>query len=97
MKEEIFSKYENEKKIQNSLDTLDEGFEDSFVYLSTDVINSRLKSTNCLERLNEEVRRCEKVIRIFPNQESAIRLIGAILIDINEDWITSSKLYIKMK
>ncbi|MSS78166.1 hypothetical protein FYJ26_07100, partial [Anaerococcus sp. WCA-380-WT-2B] len=38
-----------------------------------------------------------KVIRIFPNQESAIRLIGAILIDINEDWITSSKLYIRMK
>ncbi|NVF12384.1 transposase, partial [Anaerococcus sp. AGMB00486] len=61
------------------------------------VINSRLKSTNCLERLNEEVRRCEKVIRIFPNQESAIRLIGAILIDINEYWIISSKLYIRMK
>ncbi|MSS78625.1 hypothetical protein FYJ26_09555 [Anaerococcus sp. WCA-380-WT-2B] len=61
------------------------------------VIHSRLKSTNCLERLNEEVRRREKVIRIFPNQESAIRLIGAILIDINEDWITSSKLYIRMK
>ncbi|MSS78338.1 IS256 family transposase, partial [Anaerococcus sp. WCA-380-WT-2B] len=82
---------------QTSLNTLDEGFEDAFSYLSNGVIHSRLKSTNCLERLNEEVRRCEKVIRIFPNQESAIRLIGAILIDINEDWITSSKLYIKMK
>ncbi|MSS78011.1 hypothetical protein FYJ26_06200 [Anaerococcus sp. WCA-380-WT-2B] len=60
-------------------------------------LHCRLKSTNCLERLNEKVRRRKKVIGIFPNQESAIRLIEAILIDINEDWITSSKLYIRMK
>ena len=97
MKEEIFSKYEIEKKFQNSLNTLDEGFEDAFAYLASDVIHSRLRSTNCLERLNQEVRRREKVIRIFPNEDSAMRLIGAILIDINEDWITSSKLYIRMK
>ncbi len=97
MKDEIFLKYESEKKFQNSLSTLDEGFEDAFAYLATDVIHSRLKSTNCLERVNEEVRRREKVIRIFPNKESTIRLIGAILIDINEDRITSSKVYIRMK
>ena len=97
MKEEIFLKYETEKKFQNSLDTLDKGFEDAFAYLANDVIHSRLRSTNCLERLNQEVRRREKVVRIFPNEDSAIRLIGAILIDINEDWITSSKLYIRMK
>ncbi|MCI7239425.1 MAG: transposase, partial [Anaerococcus sp.] len=57
----------------------------------------RLRSTNCIERLNQEVRRREKVVRIFPNEDSALRLIGAILIDINEDWITSSKLYIRIK
>lgn len=97
MKEEIFLKYENENKYQKSLKVLDEGFEDTFSYLANDVIHSRLRTTNCIERLNEEVRRREKVIRIFPNEESAIRLISAILIDINEDWITSSKLYITMK
>lgn len=96
MKNEIFKKYESEKKYLNSLNILDEGFEDAFAYLGNDVIHSRLKTTNCLERLNEEVRRREKVIRIFPNEKSAIRLIGAILIDINEDWSTSSKLYIRM-
>ncbi len=58
--------------------------------------HSKLKTTNYLERLNQEVRRREKVIRIFPNVDSAIRLIGSILIDINEDWITSSRLYIKI-
>ena len=97
MKDEIFLKYESEKKFQNSLNTLDKGFEDAFAYLANDVIHSRLRSTNCLERLNQEVRRREKVVRIFPNEDSAIRLIGAILIDINEDWITSFKLYIRMK
>ena len=96
IKGEIYLKYENEKKFQKSLNVLDEGFEDAFAYLANDVIHSRLKSTNCLERLNEEVRRREKVIRIFPNENSALRLIGSILIDINEDWITTSKLYIKM-
>lgn len=82
-KEEIFLKCETEKKYQNSIGTLDEGFEDSFAYLATVVIHSRLRSTNCLVRLNEEVRRREKVIRIFPNEKSVIRLIGIILIDIN--------------
>lgn len=96
MKDEIFLKYEKEKKYQNSLNTLDEGFEDAFAYLANHVIHSRLRSTNCLERLNQEVRRREKVIRIFPNLDSAIRLIGSILIDINKDLITSSRLYIKI-
>lgn len=97
MKEEIFIKYETEKKFQNSLYTLDEGFEYTFAYLTNETINSRRITNNCLERLNEEIRRRVKVIRIFPNEEYAIRLIGAILIDINEDWIISSKLYIRMK
>ena len=44
MKEEIFIKYETEKKFQNSLYILDEGFEYTFAYLANDVIHSRLKS-----------------------------------------------------
>ena len=47
-----------------------------------------------LERVNEEIRRREKVIRIFPNEASALRLIGTILIDLNEEWITSDRQYI---
>ncbi len=96
MKNEIFDKYEKENKYRKSLEILDEGFEDAFCYMSEDTIHNRLKSTNCIERLNEEIRRREKVIRIFPNEQSAIRLIGAILIDKDEEWITTSRTYIKM-
>ena len=39
----------------------------------------RLHTTNGVERLNEEIRRREPVIRIFPNRESALRLVGALL------------------
>lgn len=38
------------------------------------------------ERLNEEVRRRERVIRIFPNDESALRLISTLLAEQNEIW-----------
>jgi putative transposase len=38
------------------------------------------------ERLNEEIRRRERVIRIFPNDDSALRLIGALLAEQNEVW-----------
>ncbi len=96
MKNEIFDKYEKENKYRKSLQILDEGFDDAFCYLSEDNIHNRLKSTNCIERLNEEIRRRERVIRIFPNEESAIRLIGAILMDKDEEWTTTSRTYIKM-
>jgi len=55
----------------------------------------RLRTTNGLERLNEEIRRRERVIRIFPNRESAIRLIGALLMEIDEKW-GSGKRYFDM-
>jgi hypothetical protein len=38
------------------------------------------------ERLNEEIRRRERVIRIFPNDQSAIRMVGALLAETNDDW-----------
>lgn len=51
----------------------------------------RLRTTNGVERLNEEIRRRERVIRIFPNRESAIRLIGALLMEQDEKWLSGKK------
>ena len=55
-----------------------------------------MRSTNLLERLNEELRRREKIVRIFPNVSSANRLIGALLMDQSEQWEYATRNYIKM-
>ena len=83
-------------KYPNMVTVLDEGFEDAFAYCASEQTNyNRLKSTNMLERLNQEIRRREKVVRIFPNDASAIRLIGSILLDIHDQWISSNRQYIR--
>ena len=51
---------------------------------------------NLLERSNQEVRRREKVVRIFPNANSANPLIGAVLMHQHEDWISSTRAYMKL-
>lgn len=93
-KDKIISQYE--ETYPNMYTCLDEGFEESSQYMtSANTRYNRLKSTNLLERLNEEIRRREKVIRIFPNVDSATRLIGLMLIDIDKDWVTATRRYIE--
>ncbi|MBF2755674.1 MAG: IS256 family transposase [Gammaproteobacteria bacterium AqS3] len=54
----------------------------------------RLRTTNLLERLNEEIRRRTKVARLFPNEASCLRLVTAIVMEIAEDWQSADKRYI---
>ena len=51
----------------------------------------RLRTINIVERLNEEGRRREQVIRIFANDTSVHRLLGALLIEQHESWSTGRK------
>ena len=75
------------KSAPKSVACLEEGFEDAMAVMALpEKYRKRLRSTNMQERLNEEVRRRERVIRIFPNDESALRLIGALLAEKNEVW-----------
>lgn len=75
------------KAAPKSVECLEAGFEDAMAVMSLpEKYRKRLRSTNMQERLNEEVRRRERVIRIFPNDESALRLIGALLAEQNEVW-----------
>jgi len=55
----------------------------------------RLRTTNMLERFIQEIRRREKVIRIFPNIDSAYRLVGALCAETHEEWSTGRR-YLKM-
>ncbi len=55
----------------------------------------RIRTTNGLERFNQEIKRRTRIIRIFPNQESALRLIGALCMEQSEEWLTG-KQYLDM-
>ncbi len=71
---------------------LERGFDDATAVLALPVAyRKRLRTTNGVERLNEEIRRRERVIRIFPNRESAIRLLGALLMEQDEQWGTGKR------
>ena len=74
---------------------LEEGFADAMAVMALpEKYRRRLRTTNMQERLNQEIRRRERVIRIFPNDESALRLIGALLAEFNEAW--AERLYLDM-
>jgi transposase-like protein len=55
----------------------------------------RMRTTNSLERLHEEINRRTRVARLFPNEASLIRLVSAIEMEISEDWI-AGKRYLNM-
>ena len=75
------------KSAPKTVACLEERFEDGLsVPVSPEKYRKRLRTTNRQERLNEEIRRRERVIRIFPNSESALRLVGALLAEHNETW-----------
>jgi putative transposase len=58
--------------------------------------HKHLKSTNMLERLNEELKRRTHVIRIFPDEGSCLRLVRALAIETHEEWLESAR-YLDME
>ena len=85
LKDLFYEKYEEDKRYEKALKTLDDGFEDSIQYLEFPLAHRKfIRSTNSVERLNQEIRRREQVIRIFPNTQSAFRLIVAVLMSYTE-------------
>lgn len=83
-----------EGKADRALAVLEDGLEDALAVLALpEQYRVRLRTTNGLERLNEEIRRRERVIRIFPNDASAVRLIGALLAEQHEVWSTGKRYF----
>jgi transposase-like protein len=81
-----------ESRAPRAMAILEAAFEDATAVLALpEKYRKRLRTTNSLERLNEEIRRRERVIRIFPNRASAGRLLGALLMEIDEKWCSGRK------
>lgn len=54
----------------------------------------RLRTTNLVEQVNDEIRRRTRVARLFPNEASCLRLVSAVLMEIAEDLQTADKRYV---
>jgi transposase-like protein len=52
-----------------------------------------MRTTNMLERLNEEIKRRTRVAQVFPNEASLLRLVGSILLETNEEWQTAKRCF----
>jgi transposase-like protein len=75
-----------------ALEVLEDGIFDATAVLALPgKYRRRLRTSNMLERLIQEVRRREKVIRIFPNKASAWRMVGALLAEKHEEWSTGRR------
>jgi len=51
----------------------------------------RIRTTNGLERLNQEIKRRSRVVRIFPNERSCLRLVSALAVEQSEEWVTGRR------
>jgi transposase-like protein len=56
----------------------------------------RIRTVNSMERMNLEIRRRTRVATLFPNEASCLRLVGAVLLEIHEEWVTGKK-YLNME
>ncbi len=56
----------------------------------------RIRTTNGLERLNQEIKRRTRVVRIFPNREACLRLVAALAVEQSEEWLTGKR-YLDMR
>lgn len=84
------------KKYPKLCEWVEENIEESFTFYRLPLEHHKhMKSTNMLERLNEEIKRRTRVVRIFPNSESCLRLVRALAVETHEDWLEASR-YLNM-
>ena len=65
------------------------------VYALPEAHQKRMRTTNMLERQNQELKRRTRVIRVFPHEQSCLRLISALLMETNQEWM--GRIYLQME
>jgi Transposase and inactivated derivatives len=92
IRDEIVDKYY--RIYPKAMNILDDNFIDAtrIMGLKNSKLQYSLRTSNRIERLNRELRRREKVIQVFPNAKSAIRILGAVLMEQNEELSCSARI-----
>jgi putative transposase len=84
-----------QSRFAKAMEIFEAGIDDVLSYLHYPQSHRvRISSTNPLERLNLEIRRRTRVVGIFPNPAACLRLIGMLLVEKNDDWLTDDKAYL---
>jgi putative transposase len=82
-------------RFPKAMEIFEAGIDDVLSYLHYPQSHRlRISSTNPLERLNLEIRRRTRVVGIFPHVGACVRLIGMLLVEKHEDWLTDDKAYL---
>lgn len=90
---EVVSQFQ--RRFAKAMEIFEAGIDDVLSYLHyPQPHRTRVSSTNPLERLNLEIRRRTRVVGIIPHAGACVRLIGMLLVEKHEDWLTDDKAYL---
>ena len=56
-------------------------------------LHKKLRTSNLIERMNQELKRRSNVVGVFPNEASCLRLLSAVALEIHENWLTGRRFF----